>query len=197
MKKIFTACFLFLCFFVLSNLASAMQLQEIHPTSFHSNGAKIAGWHWLRRANDFATWTFTMPQSFGNSGVVVLCFSTLSTNTFNGGAGYDSSLKVSVGRSRVVNLKLKNDCPCLKNRRGGDSHGIGYSSHGCLKRKISRSQFGGSDKTIPAHGKGRSKPKPNNALNNNILTVKVEFPKRGRHHTAVRQDSLKLIWMKR
>ncbi len=171
MKRILAACLLILCLLATPTLVLAIQLQELHPTSFVSNGAKIVGWHWLRRANDYAEWTFKLPQNLPPSVIAVLCFSTLSTNTYNGGAGFDSKLKVKMSQGGNFRVKLKNDCPCLKYRSSGDSHGIGYQSHGCAKRKISRK-----------HG-----------ANTNILKVRVEYP--GGHHTAVQKSSLKMILM--
>ncbi len=172
MKRFFTICFWICLFATFATSATAIQLQELKPISFTSNGAKIAGWHWLRRAGNYAEWTFELPHNITKNTVAALCFSTLSTNTFNGGAGFNSTLKVILNQGPRFNVKLKNDCPCLKHRNGGNSHGIGYQSHGCAKHKI---------------------PKKVRGPNANILKVRVEYP-RG-NHTAVRQESLKMILM--
>ncbi len=156
------------------------EIKELHPVSFSSNGSVVAGWRWLMRPGHYAEWTFLIPLSDFVTGMPVgFCFSTLSTNRVNGGAGYDSSLKVVGVRGRTITLSLKNACSCLKRlsrRYSGNSHGIGYESHGCFL-----------DKITPFVER--------RTMDGMVVKVRVEYA--GDHHTAVRKDSLKIVYTTR
>ena len=150
-------------------------LKTLSPSGFSSNGVKVAGWHWLQKQGDKATWTFTCPAGLENGGRVVFCFSTLSTNGKNGGGGYDSIIRVEAGKSGTRNVTLHNDCPAIKSLKvRGDSHGIGYASHGCISAHVRCSR------KAPIH-------------------VKASFGGRGHagNHTAVKKSSLKMVYVKR
>jgi len=149
-------------------MAKAGELRVVSAESFTSNGPTIAGWHWLQHRGHKAEWTFTcMEQRVVHA---VFCFSTLSTDRDNGGAGYNSTIKVSSNiPPRTKYVTLKNDCPLLKNLPAapGDSHGIGYSSHGCVNFTI---------KCTPRYP----------------IIIKASFQ---RGQTAVKKDSLKMIYV--
>ena len=156
---------IFLLFAVMTEAGS---LKVVSTESFSSNGPTIAGWHWLRHQGHEAEWSFacTEPRLIH----AVFCFSTLSTDRDNGGAGYNSTIKVSSNTPpRTKYVTLKNDCPLLKNLPAapGDSHGIGYSSHGCVKFPI---------KCLPRQP----------------IIIKASFQ---RAQTAVKKDSLKMIYV--
>ncbi|WP_022670612.1 hypothetical protein [Hippea alviniae] len=136
---------------------------KLIPTGFKTNGDLIMHWYWLRRSGHYAEWHFKLPQ---NKKIIAACFSTLSTNGINGGAGYNSSLKIiTISNNRVIakgRLLLRNAHPCLRRVFRGYSHGVGYRSYGCKLIKV-----------------------PPTATD---LVIKVEYM--GRHHTAVNKDSL-------
>ncbi|MCF8215489.1 MAG: hypothetical protein K9I59_01295 [Chlorobium sp.] len=155
LKVIFTT--LLLCFAVTVSARAA--INESFPTAYDANGASIAGWNWLRASGNYAEWKFS-PVSARK---VVLFFAALSTNTVNGGAGFDSRLTVLVNGQRAGVVMLGNDCPGA--RYSGNSRGIGYSSHGCLVLTPRVQQP--------------------------VTSVRVEYP--GGHHSAMKQTSLKII----
>ncbi|WP_201352047.1 hypothetical protein [Hydrogenimonas urashimensis] len=158
---------------VLGALSSqAGTLKQASATSFSSNGPKIAGWHWLRHRGEKAKWVFACPGGlFG--GEVVFCFSTLSTNGVNGGAGHDSTLQVHLGHGARKRLTLKNDCPLLKDLAGaGNSHGIGYPSHGCVKYTVKCTFKSPIVIEVSNEGRGRSMG-----------------------HTAVKKSSVKMTYV--
>ncbi|WP_025270311.1 hypothetical protein [Hippea sp. KM1] len=137
---------------------------KVTPAGFNTNGDKISGWYWLRRSGHYAEWKFKFPSQAPR--LMAACFSTLSTNKVNGGAGYNSYLKVTVsfenGKKFTKRLRLKNAHPCLKRIYSGFSNGVGYRSYGCMLFK--------------------TPPKIN------IITIKAEY--KGRHHSAVKRDSV-------
>ena len=168
LKKVIA--FITILYFV-TTIGNAGNIKELHAQSFSSDGKFVAGWYWLQKGGQFAKWTFAGPDNM--KPVIMLCFSTLSTDTVNGGAGYDSKIRVSVNGGRVYYLTLKNDCPLIRRWRGVDNtntHGVGYSSHGCMRAKI-KYPFTASP-----------------------ITVIVEKPQRGAAHTAVNKNSLKIIY---
>ena len=152
------------------------QIKQVKAIAFHSNGAHILGWYWLRQSGHFAEWNVNLPNDVDLHKPMALCFSTLSTNTFSGGAGYDSGLSLRIMPSRKsYGLRLINDSKCLKGLAqyyNGNSHGIGYHSHGCIVRRI--------------------KPIINE---NGIKKVNLMVSYSGGHHTAVNKDSLTLIYI--
>jgi len=158
MKRLKVLATTLLLFFAVTVSAHAA-IDEAWSTGYTSNGSSIAGWNWLRSSGNYAEWTFS--QLSGKS--VVLCFSTLSTNTVNGGAGFDSQLTVMVNGRRAGIVMLKNDCPCV--RYSSNSRGICYQSHGCLRVKL--------------------------APGESLQTVRVEYP--GRNHSATKKESLKVV----
>jgi hypothetical protein len=62
----------------------------------------------------------------------VIVFSTLSANGKNGGAGFDSKLRIKGGQQGEV--YLRNECTMLQYPE--NSRGIGYQSHGCIKVRL-------------------------------------------------------------
>ncbi len=171
MKKAVIAC---VGIFLLSVLpAHAGTLKQVSPSSYDSNGAPIMGWNWLRQPGHYAQWSFTCPAELrsGRSAVAVFCFSTLSTDRVNGGAGYNSSLKVCMNGRQCKKITFQNDCPCLKRLKryySGNSHGIGYPSHGCALYKITCNPL-------------------------QPILIRASFVKGA--HTAVKKDSLKMIYV--
>ena len=152
-----------------SFLAQAETLKEVSADSFSSNGPTAAGWHWLQQEGHKAKWTFTCNEEMGLR--AVFCFSTLSTDRINGGAGYNSIIKVSINAPyRIKTVTLKNDCPHLKNLAAalGNSHGIGYPSHGCVTFVVK------CDSRYP-------------------IVVEAFFKNR---QTAVKKSSLKMLYVK-
>lgn len=147
-----------LLFFAVT-LPARAAINESFPANYDSNGDSIAGWNWLRSSGNYAEWAFA-PISGRN---IVLCFSTLSTNTVNGGAGFDSQLKVSVNGHPAGMVMLRNDCACV--RYPSNSRGICYQSHGCLRVKL--------------------------ASGESLQTVRVIYT--GRNHSASRKESLKVV----
>jgi len=135
---------------------------EIAPSNFYSNGPAIVGWNWLRSPGHYAEWTFRVPAGISVKRAAV-CFSSLSTNTRNGGAGFDSHLKAVASGTRPSMLRLYNDCPCLVYPR--NSRGIGYTSHGCLRN------------VYPIPGE--------------TFELRVKYI--GGHHSAMKRASAKLI----
>ncbi len=173
LKKVIA--FISILYFVIT-IGNAGNIKELHAQSFSSNGRFVAGWYWLQRGGQFAKWTFVGPGNM--KPLIMLCFSTLSTDTLNGGAGYDSKIRVSVNGGPVQYITLKNDCPLIRGRWKGvdntNTHGVGYSSHGCMRAKI-KTPFRSS-----------------------TITVIAEKPQRGgAAHTAVNKNSLKIIYQER
>jgi hypothetical protein len=136
-------------------------INEAGPVSYNSNAPVIVGWNWVRSTGQFAEWEFA-PVA-GPVRNAVISFTTLSTNTMNGGAGYDSKLKVVSGGAGVV--MLHNDCPGI--RYSGNSGGIGYQSHGCMKVRLEPGQ---------------------------PLKIRLEYPGTGAH-SATKRESAKLIYV--
>ncbi len=161
----------FLTLLVFPSLLFSATMHELKASSFQSNGTRVYGWYWLGSPGHYAEWTFVMPGVnllHGATGIAAICISGLSTDRANGGAGFDSRLKLN--RARVRTITLKNECPLLKNLEPSvgsiDSKGIGYASHGCVKIKI------------PRQGTFR---------------IRATYP--GGHHTAVKKDSMKIIYI--
>ncbi len=161
-----------LTLFISPSLLFSATMHELEATSFQSNGVSVYGWYWLNSPGRYAKWTFVMPGVnllHGATGMGAICVSGLSTDRANGGAGFDSKLKLKLW-GRVKTITLKNECPLLKNLEPSvgsiDSKGIGYASHGCIRYKIPRSGH---------------------------FTITATYP--GGHHTAVKKDSMKIIYI--
>ena len=142
----------------------SLSASKVMPASFNTNGDLISGWYWLRRGGHYAEWKFKVPSRAPR--LIAACFSTLSTNTYNGGAGFNSYLKTTIsfdnGRKITRKLSLKNAHPCLKRIYSGFSRGVGYRSYGCILFRA-----------FP---------------NTNIITIRIEYI--GGHHSAVKRDSV-------
>ena len=173
--------YMVLSIFILASISYSAVIKRINPIGFKTNGNRIKGWYWLRSPGHFAEWVIPSPRLRVPDGdKAVFCFSTLSTNTVNGGAGFDSSLSITLysrDRKRIdtSELYLKNACGCLRDyaRRRGVyfSRGVGYKSYGCVLLKIPRSNPG------------------------NPIWIRVRVRYKGGHHTAVRKDSLKVFYI--
>ena len=175
--------YMVLSIFVLVSISYSAVIKRINPTRFKTNGDRIGSWYWLRSPGHFAEWVVPSPGLRVSAGdKAVFCFSTLSTNTVNGGAGFDSSLIITLyskngRRIDTSALHLKNACSCLKDyaRRRGVyfSRGVGYKSYGCVLLKT---------------------PGCNSR---NPIWIRVRVRYKGGHHTAVRKDSLKVFYVPR
>ncbi len=175
MKKFFLTLIVVISIVLISFVSFAGQIKQVKAINFHSNGAYIMGWYWLRSSNNYAEWVVRLPNNVDFKKPIAFCFSTLSTNTYSGGAGFNSKLTLRYPPYRIARtLNLKNDFRCLKSFARyyyGDSHGIGYHSHGCFVGRL----------------------KPTMLEYNRTLRVKVEY--NGGHHTAVNKNSLTVVFI--
>ncbi len=176
MKKFF-GCFIVIMFMLISFDSFGGQIKQVRATSFHSNGARIMGWYWLRSRNNYAEWVVRLPGNVDFKKPIAFCFSTLSTNTYSGGAGFNSKLTLRYPPYRIARtLNLQNDFRCLKSfikYYHGNSYGIGYRSHGCFVGRL----------------------KPTMLELNRTIRVKVEY--NGGHHSAVNRNSLTVVFITR
>ncbi len=195
MKRVVVFLMTFLLF---SSSSFGYSIAKAQVSDFSTNGDLISSWYWIRRSGQYAQWRvkFTRPMA---KPIAILCFETLSTNTYNGGPGFNSYLMMTEPYRRRVNFR--NDCGCIK--VFGIKHyqsGVCYKSHGCITVKIKIGKMGKKGKLI---SQIESKMKFLNINQKNTgnfsnplapsITVRVQYA--GGHHTAVKSSSLRVYYL--
>ncbi|WP_035589483.1 hypothetical protein [Hippea jasoniae] len=161
--------------FVQSSFGYSITKAQI--TGFSANGSFISGWYWLRGNGQYAKWKVKFNRPIAKP-IAVLCFDALSTNTYNGGPGFNSYLILTRPiKKRVI---FKNECNCIRIFRINHSpKGICYKSHGCVLVKV-----------------GAIKPmKKGNFTYYNSPGMDVVIEYHGGHHTALKKSSLQVYYL--
>lgn len=135
-------------------------------SDYSSNGALIAGWHWLRAPDHSATYTFDI-RAVSSATARYLNAHFLVTNGINGGCGYGATVKLEIsnnlGKKVSTTLYLNNP---FRPQDPQDSRGMGYDAYGACS--ISSTVWQNASK----------------------ITVRVINPSPSTRHVAVKKDAL-------
>jgi len=111
------------------------RVRLLKADSFTSNGDLISGWYWLRDPGytHYGKWNFSGVPTLTLDGYIYIYFECLVTNTYNGGSGYSTYVKVynASAPSHFTILKLQN--LHSEFREPNNTEGWGYSSIGWIK----------------------------------------------------------------
>ena len=106
-------------------------------SSYDSNGALIAGWHWLRSKNHSASYAFDV-RAVSSAESAWLNASFLVTNGVNGGCGYGGSVRLEItndlGKKASTTLTLHN---AFRPQHPQNSRGVGYEAYGACSIPVS------------------------------------------------------------
>ena len=110
------------------------QLQTVQAQAFYSNGNLIQGTYWCHQDGQFLEWVWKLGEPDLPISAAAVNFELLVTNTFNGGSGFGTKVKVLIldlGEHVIGDTVLTLINPFLP-QFPGNSHGIGYKAYGAI-----------------------------------------------------------------